>query len=37
MKIEKYFCERKAVILAPVPGYDYSGLDFQGIIDAWNR
>lgn len=28
---------RTAKILAPVPGYDYSSLDHQKILDAYNR
>jgi hypothetical protein len=27
----------KAKILAPVPGYDYSSLNHQKILDAYNR
>jgi len=28
---------RKAEVTAPVPGFDYSGLDFKKIRDAWNK
>jgi len=27
---------RKAEVLAPVPGYDYSGLNHRKILDAYN-
>ncbi len=28
---------RVAKVLAPVPGYDYSGLNHQKILDAYNK
>lgn len=27
---------RRAEVICPVPGYDYSGLNFSQIRDAWN-
>jgi len=34
---EAKFSGRRANILAPVPGYDYSGINYQKTLDAWNK
>jgi hypothetical protein len=34
---EAQYAGCKAKILAPVPGYDYSSLNHQKILDAYNR
>jgi hypothetical protein len=34
---EAQYAGREAKILAPVPGYDYSSLNHQKILDAYNR
>lgn len=33
---EAHFNGREAEIIAPVPGYDYSGIDHQKVLDAYN-
>ena len=34
---EAQFHGRKAKVLAPVPGYDYSGIDHNKTLNAWNK
>lgn len=34
---EAKFAGRKAEVLSPVPGYDYSGIDFNKVKDAYNK
>ena len=34
---EARFHGRKAEVLAPVPGYNYSGLNHNKILAAWNK
>ena len=34
---EAQFHGRKAKVLAPVPGYDYSGIDHNKTLNAWNE
>ena len=33
---EAKFSGRKAKVLSPVPGYDYSGLDYAKSLEAYN-
>lgn len=34
---EAKFSGRKAKVLSPVPGYDYSNIDFKKTKDAYNK